>query len=321
MQVEKLNLRNNNLTGENITKHLDNVLNVIDLDLSENKIGKQLLGLKQPIVAKNSNLRRLALEKVQMSDNMANQLLSWAETSEVLRSLNLADNKLSDQIGEALVSLVTKNTNIEEIYLSWNNLSSQTAEPFFKAVSQSSLKVLDLGWNQIGTNMKVFKKNAEPSLAAICECISNNKNLVHFSLNNNGFSMEESGRIAEALKKNKTMYGFHFSGNHGYVDYLGYLQLDVNALDVQDSISNTKLNGVSSQTFTYSLDPFESTILLKNCCWICEGWIELDIIYPDSKFMMTQIWLSLNQCSCYSNMRTTNSFTFLLNLQVSEESS
>jgi NLR family CARD domain-containing protein 3 len=286
MPVDKLNLRNNNLNGENITKHLDNVLNVIDLDLSENKIGKQLIGLKQPIVARNSVLRRLALEKVQLSDHMARSILSWAEVSESLRSLNLADNKLSDEIGDNLISLITKNQNIEELYLSWNNLSSIMAEPFFRAATQSNLKVLDLGWNQIGTNMKVAKKNADASLAAICDFIVNNKSLIHFSLNNNGFSMEESVKVSEALKKNKCIYGFHFSGNNGYVDYLGYLQLDVNPLDIQDSISNHTLNGVQCQSFTYALEPFENTISLKNCCWICEGWIELEIIYPDSSYIL-----------------------------------
>lgn len=290
MQVEKLNLRNNNLLGEEITKYLDGVMNVVDLDLSENKIGKHLLGLKQPIVAKNSVLKRLALEKVQMSDHMAKSLISWAETSESLRSLNLADNKLSDEIGESLVSLITKNTNMEELYLSWNNLSSTTAEPLFKAVLPSGLKVLDLGWNQIGTNMKVAKRNADGSLNALCDCIANNKQIVHLSLNNNGFSMDECTKISEALKKNKSIYGFHFSGNSGYVDYLGYLQLEANPLDIQDSIRNGRLNGVSSQTFTYSMDPFDNSILLKNCCWICEGWIELDIIYPESM-------LHLSSCS------------------------
>lgn len=282
MQVEKLNLRNNNLVGEEIAKHLDSVMNVIDLDLSENRIGKYLLGLKQPIVAKHSVLRRLALEKVHMTDQMAKSLLNWAESSESLRSLNLADNKLSDEIGEHLVSLISKNSNIEELYLSWNNLSSLTAEPLFKATLPSNLKVLDLGWNQIGTNMKVAKRNADSCLNALCDCISNNKSLVHMSLNNNGFSMEESTKIADALKKNKSIYGFHFSGNNGYVDYLGYLQLEANPLDIQDAMRNNKLNGVTSQAFAYSVDPFDNSILLKNCCWICEGWIELDIIYPES---------------------------------------
>lgn len=105
------------------------------------------------------------------------------------------------------------------------------------------------------------------------------------------FSMDESTKICEALKENKTIYGFHFSGNNGYVDYLGYLQLDVSPLDIQDSIRNTKLNGVAAQSFSYEINPFENTILLKNCCWICEGWIELDIIYPDSN-------LFLNRRSC-----------------------
>ncbi len=40
----------------------------------------------------------------------------------------------------------------------------------------------------------------------------------HLDLSNNYFDLAQSKVIAEALEKNHSMYGFHFSGNHGYVD-------------------------------------------------------------------------------------------------------
>lgn len=112
--------------------------------------------------------------------------------------------------------------------------------------------------------------------------------MLHFSLNNNGFSFEESQKIAEvalfykALKTNKTIYGFHFSGNYGYIDYLGYLQFDVSQRELQDKLSEVRIKSLERQHFSYQIDPYEYKTLLTNCCWICEGWIELEFIYPES---------------------------------------
>ncbi len=52
--------------------------------------------------------------------------------------------------------------------------------------------------------------------------------MMHMDLSNNYFNKDQSKKIAEALEFNKTMYGFHFSGNVGYVDsrmFLVILQL------------------------------------------------------------------------------------------------
>lgn len=47
--------------------------------------------------------------------------------------------------------------------------------------------------------------------------------MYHFDLSGNSFSVKESKNISEALKENKTIYGFHFEGNKGYTDELGFL--------------------------------------------------------------------------------------------------
>jgi len=41
-------------------------------------------------------------------------------------------------------------------------------------------------------------------------------------LSNNNFNYDECVNIAENLNKyNKSLYGFHFHGNYGYIDNLG----------------------------------------------------------------------------------------------------
>jgi hypothetical protein len=48
-------------------------------------------------------------------------------------------------------------------------------------------------------------------------------------LSSNFFSYEDCKTISESLKKNRSIYGFHFAGNYGYVDARGFLQIEEEA--------------------------------------------------------------------------------------------
>ena len=52
----------------------------------------------------------------------------------------------------------------------------------------------------------------------LCELLPKLVLLRHLDLNCNGFNLTESKKIAKALDKNHTLYGFHFNGNWGYLD-------------------------------------------------------------------------------------------------------
>lgn len=52
--------------------------------------------------------------------------------------------------------------------------------------------------------------------------------MMHIDLSANGFSFQDCNLIAEGLKQNHTVYGFHFAGNYGYVDTKGFLILENN---------------------------------------------------------------------------------------------
>jgi len=36
------------------------------------------------------------------------------------------------------------------------------------------------------------------------------------------------------------------------------------------------------QHFSYQIDPYDFQTLLSNCCWVCEGWVEVTFEYPES---------------------------------------
>ena len=78
-----------------------------------------------------------------------NKLLQHISTITTLRKLNVRGNKLTEENSPALMSVITNNTELEELYLSNNQLQSAVIE-LAKALQKiSSLKVLDLNYNNI----------------------------------------------------------------------------------------------------------------------------------------------------------------------------
>lgn len=67
---------------------------------------------------------------------------------------------------------------------------------------------------------------SKPSCAkALASVLATNKVLVHVDFSGNNFGEEESKIIADKLQGNKKIYGFHFSGNYGYIDSKGFLKV------------------------------------------------------------------------------------------------
>jgi len=280
--LQRVLLRGNNISSEEVVSILQkSPIRAEEIDLSENNIGRYLEYLRPIIIDPNSNLKILSLDKVNMSDKAAIDLLGWVSNSKAITSISLSENKLSDAICDSLCKLLEKSSILAEIYLAWNNISSVGGEPLFRVLAKNeSVRVFDICMNSLGSNMKVYKKNANTFLEALCTFFTTNKKVLHLNLNNNGFSYEECQKIAEAVNKNNTIYGFHFSGNYGYTDFLEYLKFDKTQHDPLDKITIHRIKGLEPTAFSYDIDQFEFKTLLTNCCWICEGWIEVEFIYP-----------------------------------------
>lgn len=283
LPLQKLNLRDNNLEGSKVMKILGELsAKITEVDLSHNRIGREIRHLQTYIMQPGSKLESLRLDKVGLSDLNCIQLLKWVETSPTLRVLGLSGNVLTDSCSEAVKSLLENKADIQTLYLSWNNFTSKGGELIFKGIGKSnSLNVLDLGWNNLGSKLKVVKGNATSFIDTLCATLSSNTSLRHLTLNNNDFSFEESELISKALTKNTTIYGFHFSGNHGSTDLLGFLRLDPNPKEIEDRLKNSQINGLDKLALNYQIDPWTYKSLLNNCCWICEGWLEIEFTYPD----------------------------------------
>ncbi len=91
-------------------------------------------------------------------------------------------------------------------------------------------------------------------------------------LSSNNFSEVGSKIIAEGLEPNNKIYGFHFDGNHGFVDSRGFLMIEEKELTSLHSLVETKID--SYNIVFKRQNSSTSPKMFKNVCWVCEGWYE-----------------------------------------------
>ena len=138
-----------------------------------------------------------------------------------LRKLYLSENNLSVKCSESLKSCLQSNVTLHELYLSWNNFNSEAGSNIFTGLSENnSLKVLDLSYNILGKG----KCKVSDSLQAFL--IRDDTEIRHLDLSHNQIDFEESKVIASGLMENHTIYGFHYEGNTGNIDFQGNLIID-----------------------------------------------------------------------------------------------
>lgn len=106
--------------------------------------------------------------------------------------------------------------------------------------------------------------------AVLKDCFEQNKSLLHLDLSTNGFNQVDCAFIAESIKANRTIYGFHFAGNYGYVDTKGFLILENDSRNMSSIHVDTRIQGVSEHPKPYSRTARYEKV--RDTCWICDGW-------------------------------------------------
>ena len=294
MKFDDINLSDNRLEGDEVEEMIHSInLGVKKIDMSKNRIGKHALSFMAHLTQRKSNLKILNLEKTCLGDATAIEIIKFAQKSITIESLNLSDNKLTDNITEPLIETLDGHDTLKEIYLRWNCLTDKFGKEFFgyfnqeEKVQRMNLKVLDLGWNRMGKALKVIlptkarrRGPPQPELStSIAEFLENNKTIVHFDLCSNKFRYEECKEIAEGLKKNHTIYGFHFEGNYGYVDSEGFLVIKDAFKDFSSEHHTRQIDSVNRLDNFHKFYQQIEADDARNVCWICDGWIEMKFEY------------------------------------------
>jgi len=263
-----LELANNRLTEVGANHVLSKLTYLTEyVNLSGNSIGKMgCEHLVSIISLKNSRIIELNLEGNKLGDNCIGQLCDAIAYNDSIKKLKIGKNFLSDNVAERISKMLEMNSTLEELYIQWNQIKSVGGATIVNGLkSANHLKILDFSWNSLGLNGSHFAK-------AFGSYIATNTTLAHLDLSNNYINKADAKIIAEDLKSNHTLYGFHFAGNCGFVDFKGFLVIpddwesEVAGRIIQPPIDSAKYQ---SESLKHHIGNFSE---YKDVCWICEGW-------------------------------------------------
>jgi hypothetical protein len=166
----------------------------------------------------------LNLESNRLGDKAVKLLCEAVVSNTSLRKLNLSGNYITSSSCEAIKDILLNQRYLAELYLHWNQIKPDGGQLVLDGLLENqTIRVFDFAWNTLGGDVPGI-------IEKLTQIIKEKTNIVHMDLSCNNFSLSESKKIAAALVDNKTIYGFHFRGNFGYIDTKGFLIVDDNTL-------------------------------------------------------------------------------------------
>ncbi|KAL4513116.1 hypothetical protein ABPG72_017801 [Tetrahymena utriculariae] len=251
---------------------------MLELDLSKNELNIEMSTfIKQKFLSSNSKVQILNLVNCKINDQVANLLMECLMDNSSIKKLNLSQNQISSRACLNIKNVLSENYYLEELYLHWNLIKGDGGALIAQGLQvNTTLNVLDLSKNPLGGD---YSKKCSQEIKHFL--MYPQSNIVHLDLSDCGFNQQESTNIQEGLIKNHTIYGFHFSGNFGVVDALGFLNINNHINSFRNIHLNHRIDGVNSLSFTLAKD--RSLVSVDNC-WICEGWEEKEIIIDINQF-------------------------------------
>ena len=122
-------------------------------------------------------------------------------------------------MSEVIERFFEHNSTLREFYIGWNLITAIGGNKIFNLLADNdSIVVLDLSYNSIGKCRSTLKRDTITMTQMFGAFFKQNERILHLDISNNSFTLEQSLEISTLLNLNKTIVGFHFEGNYGYVD-------------------------------------------------------------------------------------------------------
>eukprot|EP00743_Colponemidia_sp_Colp-15_P012166 GILK01013753.1.p1 GENE.GILK01013753.1~~GILK01013753.1.p1 ORF type:complete len:965 (-),score=229.59 GILK01013753.1:164-3058(-) len=145
----------------------------------------------------------LDLSNQKIGDKGVASLAAALQVNACLRVLRLAHNAIADTGATALGTALGTNETLSELDLSHNNISASGAEVIAAGLDENSaLRVLNLSHNRLGSL----------GATAIASTITSNTSLIDLSIADNGIGEEGCTALADALKLNQGLIRLNLQG-------------------------------------------------------------------------------------------------------------
>lgn len=162
--IKELNLNENRLTSQGTVPLFKSLIenqklckNLNILNLAYNKIGEKAVEfLLNYINDKNCELLELNLEANCLGNRLSGMITEAIvdKLSLKFQLLNLGQNNLNDQCSVFIAELLDKCRYLKVLILYWNSLKNYGGSLIMnKAKNHPQLKVLDISWNRLGSNL------------------------------------------------------------------------------------------------------------------------------------------------------------------------
>lgn len=167
---EHIDLSNNHLRQADIIPFIKTLRRKLKtLNLRNNKLGPQGCIAFSEFLLDNplTKLTQLNCESNNLKDKAGKELIDSLQVCNALTHLNLNSNELSSKSANKLDELI-QISNITHLELHYNNILGADMVDFATKINESKLQILDLSWNNLGTDNTfteiLFEKLADNKL-------------------------------------------------------------------------------------------------------------------------------------------------------------
>ncbi|XP_021363228.1 leucine-rich repeat-containing protein 74B-like isoform X4 [Mizuhopecten yessoensis] len=180
-----------------------NGLDILELDLSGNKLGVKEVNYLCQILKANKHLSALIMRKCNLHGSPMKNLAEFLSTSYTLRKLDLGDNNLDDNDAPHVAKVIEKNESIGDLILSQNKLG-ESAIMIGHAIKENEIMVsLDLSWNHIRGYGAI----------GVAQGLEKNTKLTTVNLAWNGFGFEGCIALSRVLESNSCLMSLDLANN------------------------------------------------------------------------------------------------------------
>ena len=266
------------------------------LECEDNAMGDRLVGQLIDALLTHHKIVYLSLSKNSITDVGARSVARLIQSAPSLRLLFLHYNRIMGFGGMEIADAIAAAAATQE--------------------EGEGLQVLDISFNSIcGTGMKRYdeekkeeedgkdgdkkqkakkkrgqskEKETKPAKGSMAELFAQgfsepwaaayrkNRSLLHVDMSHNHIPLQDVEIIADGLKANHTVLGFHFLGNGGDIDNQGFMHPQLPYYVSESTIftrMQTRLQGgVVKDSRKLAFENVSN-------CWICEGWSEVHFRY------------------------------------------